>query len=377
MKEQPTPPGDLHELRRQARLNSLRLKIAQQNEALAALRRSGVRDSLEDFYDSANFFDPRDYLFEVPGGFGGAIPTTRNDRDEGRDFPIFRTEQELAVIRGAARLLTSFSPIAVGILNTLTNYVIGTGFQYAVTSRSGTDRHFATVARAVIDEFLDENGWVGDLDRELFQRSRVDGEYFLGLWHVGAGHVQARAVEPDQVTEPSNKNGIEAWLGCAESFASSWTFGIHTDDTDAQAIHGYYVQWTNRDTEWDYFRGGSEPITPPDGAGRWMEHAKLNVVRSVKRGLSDFYSIQGNLDLARRVLRNKGEGSAVQAAIAWIQEAAPGVTQAQTSSATLARADARYTTNSAQGSRTHIAQQYGPATILRVRHCPGRTTQNP
>ena len=218
----------------------------------------------------------------------------------------------------------------------------------------------------MIREFLEENNWIGDLDRELFQRSRVDGEYFLGMWHVGNGHVQVRAVEPDQVTEPSNKTGLDEWIGFGPSPASSWTFGVHTDDTDARAIHGYYVQWTNRDTEWDYFPGGNEPITPPDGAGMWMEHAQLNVVRAVKRGLSDFYPIQGNLDLARRVLRNMGEGSAVQAAIAWIQETAPGTTQAQTSSATLARADVRYTTNSAQGSRTHTSQQYDPATILKV-----------
>ena len=375
MKEQTTPSDNLGELRRQARLNVLRLKIAQQNEALAALRRSGFRDSLEGYDDPSNYFDPRDYLFEVPRLFGGAIPTTRNDRDEGRDFPIFRTEQELAVIRGAARLLTSTSPIAVGVLTTLTNDVIGSGFHYAVAPSAGSDRHFSTVANRVIDEFLEENGWIGDLDRELFQRSRVDGEYFLGLWHVGNGHVQARAVEPDQVTEPSNKSGIDKWLGFGPSPASSWTFGVHTDDTDAQAIHGFYVQWTNRDTEWDYFPGGNEPITPPKGAGLWMEHAKLNVVRSVKRGLSDFFPIQGNLDLARRVLRNMGEGSAVQAAIAWIQETAPGTTQAQTSSATLARADVRYTTNSAQGSRTHTAQHFDPATILKVpngqRYLPG------
>ena len=121
-------------------------------------------------------------------------------------FPIFRTEQELAVIRGAARLLTATSPIAVGILTTLTNYVIGNGFQYAVAATADGDSYFTKIASRVIDEFLEENGWSGDLDRELFQRSRVDGEYFLGLWHVGDGHVQARAVEPDQVTEPSNKS---------------------------------------------------------------------------------------------------------------------------------------------------------------------------
>ena len=41
----------------------------------------------------------------------------------------------------------------------------------------------------------------------------------------------------------------------------SWTFGVHTDSVDAQEIHGYYVQWTNRDTEWNYFPGGNALIT--------------------------------------------------------------------------------------------------------------------
>ena len=47
----------LAEMRRQARLNRLRLQIAQQNEALAALRRAGFRDALEDFYDPSNIFN--------------------------------------------------------------------------------------------------------------------------------------------------------------------------------------------------------------------------------------------------------------------------------------------------------------------------------
>ena len=273
----------------------------------------------------------------------------------------------MALIRGAARLLTASNPIAVGVLTSLTNYVIGNGFHYVATPRRASANDLAATANAVIDDFLSDNDWSGDLDRELFQRSRVDGEYFLGLWHVGQGHVQARAIEPDQVTEPSNKSGIEEWLGCSQSFVSNWLFGVHTDEQDAQEIHGYYVQWSNRDLDWDYLPGGNAAITPPHGANTWLEHAKLNVVRSVKRGLSDFYPIDGNLDLARRVLRNMGEGSAVQAAIAWIQEVAPGTTQAQVHSGTLSRADASHTTLSQQGaSRTHLVQQYDPATILKV-----------
>jgi hypothetical protein len=176
--------------------------------------------------------------------------------------------------------------------------------------------------------------------------------------------VQARAVEPDQVTEPTNPAGLDKWLDCKEQ--TNWTFGVHSDCDDAQSVHGFYVQWTNRDQDWDYLPGGNEPILPPSGPNTWIEHAKLNVVRSVKRGLSDFYPIQGNLEIARRVLRNMGEGSAVQAAIAWIQEMAPGTTQAQVNTGTMSRADASYTANTQSGSRTHWLQQYDPATILKV-----------
>ncbi len=272
------------------------------------------------------------------------------------------------MIRGAARLLVGASPIAGGILTSLTNYVIGNGFSYVVTPRKPEARELAAAANEIIDDFLRDNDWPGDLDRELFQRSRVDGEYFLGLWHVGGGRVQARAIEPDQVTQPSNPQGLEEWLGARADRPGNWAFGVYSDEDDAQAIHGYYVQWSNRDQDWDYLPGGNEPIVPPAGGNCWVEHARLNVVRSVKRGLSDFFSIENNLDLARRVLRNMGEGAAVQAAIAWIQEMAPGTLQAQASSATLSRADASYTTLSTSGSRAHYVQQYDPATILKVPH---------
>jgi hypothetical protein len=64
-----------------------------------------------------------------------------------------------------------------------------------------------------------------------------------------------------------------------------------------------------------------------------------------------------------------GEGSAVQAAIAWIQETAPGTTQGQTHTGTLSRADDYYYTRGASGgSRQRHFQQYDPATILKVPH---------
>jgi hypothetical protein len=148
--------NELHELKRQARANALRLKIAQQNAALAALRSQGYSDKLEGYDDPSNRVDYRDYLFETPPLFG-AMPTTRNDRDQGRDFPIFQTEQELAVIRGAARLITASNPIAVGLLNSLTNYVIGNGFHYAVSPRDAGAGELAKTASSVLEEFLEEN----------------------------------------------------------------------------------------------------------------------------------------------------------------------------------------------------------------------------
>lgn len=365
---------DLQSLRDRHERNRLALEVERQEAEIAALRRTQCLDRLEaSFYDPANYVDLRDYL---PDGYNGiatlsAFPTTRNDREEGRNFPFFRTEIELAQIRGAARLLAGGNENAVGVLNHLTNYVLGTGFKYHAVPKMSAQPNVQLISQIqqIIENFLELNLWTGNLDRELFLRRRRDGERFLGLWHTGDGRVEARTIEPDQVTEPANKRQIEDWLQTDHSETASWSFGVHSDERDVQNVHGYYIQWSNNDTDWDYLPGGNAPIYPPLGANAqdhnaWLEHDKSNVDRVVKRGLSDFFCGQSTLELARKLLRNIGEGASLQAAIAWVREVTGGTQQTQVQAGQALRADATFQSSSPSGGRTHFVQQYDPGTIL-------------
>jgi len=362
-------PKTLRDLRRRERVADLKLSIAEKTATLKAIGTAGAFSPLtESCYDPDNYVDIRDYI-----GYPGSktSPTARasiNDRMHGRNVPVFQSEAELAEIRGVARVLCDFHPNCIGVMNNLTNYVIGTGFSY--TAGSKTDAADALVAdvQDVVDEFLDDNDFGGDLDRELFWRTRRDGEAFPGLWHVGDGHVELRSIEPDQVTEPGAKRQIEDWLGCDADNPSCWSFGVHSDERDTENTHGYYVQWSPLATDWDYMPGGKRPYYPP-GSPRntWCEHAKVNVDRKIKRGVSDFFATRETFELARKLLRNTGEGGAVQAAIAFIREHSAGTTQTQIEAMRTANAYSQYIQPTrTEGSRTRFVHKYEPGTIIDV-----------
>ena len=84
--------------------------------------------------------NPREYLFDTPGfGFDRFEPriSRPEDRRHGRNAPHFETEEDLARIRGLARWLAGADETAIGVLENLTNYVVGTGFTYTAVERSG------------------------------------------------------------------------------------------------------------------------------------------------------------------------------------------------------------------------------------------------
>jgi hypothetical protein len=358
----------LESLRERHESNTLRMAIIEQESVLKGYNLSKVADALEGYYDPSNYVNPADYL---PSGYRdqaaiyGARPTSITDHEEGRNIPLFQTEQELACIRGLARFVYDCTETGKGVIDNLANYVIGEGFATKVTSKRGAEKHLIDTAQDIVNDFLTENKWWGGnegLGRELFVRRRVLGERFCGLWHTGNGHAAARAIESDQVTEPTNRRGLEEWIGCDRP--SSWSFGVHSDEDDMVSVHGYYVQWTGRDTDWDYLPGGPEPITPPGGQDTWLHHGKANVWQNVKRGLSDFFCTKPTLDLARKVLRNTGEGAGVQAAIAFFREHGGGVSKAGLESFIRERATRSVQQPTATGSRTTYQQQIQPGSII-------------
>lgn len=340
------------------------------SEAIAGV---GIRDTWEraatalEGYDPGNYVDPREYIWNEygPSSIGGMVGpiNTFSDRAEGRNWPLFYTEQELAMTRGISRGLIEVNTMAQAALGAFTDFVIGVGNKHTVTARSKTNADLARKVQRVIDRFVDDNRWEGGYDRELFKRDRVDGEFGLSLWRVSGSRVEARDVEPVSITEPGPKDQVEAWLGCDKS---SWSFGVHTDLDDVQTIHGYYVQWTANASDWDYMPGGNAPIYPleEDAEDRWMTHGKSNTPRNVKRGWSDFFCTTKNFELARKLLRNIGEGASIQSAIAFFREHAAGVTGAKINSFIANRAAFQRTNWYQQGSSTTNVQQFDPGTIV-------------
>ena len=167
----------------------------QNPEPLARPRvlRPGDERLVEDFGDVV---DRREYLGDDPDfGFPLLNPfSVLSDRQEGKFWPVYQSEQDLARIRGRARNLVTLTPTHTGVLDALANYVLGSGFTFtacvanpgiattgAATAeganlRSGSCRGQIDPAFSTITIFDAEV-----LDREAHTRSREDGEAFLVL----------------------------------------------------------------------------------------------------------------------------------------------------------------------------------------------------
>lgn len=302
-------------------------------------------------------------------GYGYAQPSQIDDRRGGRYYPIFQNEQELAEIRGAARVLVATNSNAIGLLGALENYVIGKGFRYVVSAKGKEQPpdELLRLVQLIVDEFLERNEWDFEFEKELFRRSRRDGEYFLALYDVGDGLCEARTVEPEQVCAPYQPAAVGEYLGL-ERDDRAWSFGVHSDPEDAQATHGYFVTWSADRSEWSYMPGGKRPSVVPDADCYYLQHVRCNVDRSIKRGLSDFYAPGPEFERARKVLRNVGEGAAIVASIAYIRQHAAGTTQANVSTMASSLSSGTVQQPRLDGSTRSMSAE---------RHYPGRVIDIP
>ena len=244
-------------------------------------------------------------------GFGGeglpqATPASLDDRRDGRCLPLYETETDLARMRGAARRLALLTPVAVGALDSLANYIFGPGFTLRVEGETAPPA-WRAAAQRVLDQLADVNDLAGLFDRELHHRVREDGEAFVQLVpQHRPGGCRLRFLEPEQITEPARPRPLEDWLAISETLVSSWSFGVHTPADDPTAPLGYHVVQDSAGRDWNYL--------PVDQ----VEHLRRNVPRNAKRGVSDFAVIQADLEREAVLRRNTAEGAALQAAIAWI-----------------------------------------------------------
>lgn len=270
-------------------------------------RRRNLRES--NYNIDFNLGGYTDLLNRFTDGGVYAYPITNpKDRLYGSNYPFWYSEQQLNLIRAQARLLTTTNPNAQGLLNGLCSYVIGSGFGYRVMAKEGREVDDDTIQRAtdVLRQFFDDNEW--DLfEQEIFIRSREDGECFLRFFPQPSGRLLVRTIEPEQVYQPPG------------STFNEWSYGIQSELDDIFSIIAYHV-------DYDAPLGFENPGTKDNRIGEIVPasnivHVKMNVKKSIKRGLSDFsYETLETFITAGKLRKNLGEGSSVQSAIAAIRQ---------------------------------------------------------
>ncbi len=227
------------------------------------------------------------------------IAGNRMGRRDGRNLPFLWTEINMDLARGQARRLATENRIAIGILEHLAGFTVKTGFEYEGRPKKGMEKdatavEVARVLQQVADEFIELNEWQVR-EKESCWWAVVDGERFLRTFAQDDGSTLVREIDPEQVGQPP---GHAADPHCL--------YGIRTDPRDVETVLEYFITYDGLDYE-----------TVPGAEVVWM---KRNVPRTVKRGLSDFYSTAPAQQQLEKLLDNMTAAGSVQSAIAWIEQ---------------------------------------------------------
>lgn len=323
---------------------TLQLATVQAQRELTTLSNQTVFDAQESF---GNLVPWTDYpQFDMPGFAGHGMAFARDaNRREGKYPPFFETEVELENIRWFARWLRGEITIMSGVLGRLSDYVIGSGFEYTVQFRKNVNEVNGLVeaVQFVVDEFHERTKWL-TFQGEVHDASREDGEAFIHLEREG-WQTDVSMFQPEWVTEPSSPRELEEWVQGTygiqfDSFVPSWTFGILTPEHKTHKTLGYHVVRDVVGNDFDFL-----PVSE-------VVHVRRNVPYDVKRGMTDFYPNRKMAEKTHKLAHKTVSGATAQAAIAFIREHAPGTTGPAASSMISSNRFSSNQVNTPNGSAT-------------------------
>lgn len=295
-----------------------------------------------------DWVDPRSYLNDTSGfgysGVDGRV-SVASDRQDGDNPPFWQSEQEHAEIRGICRFLAQVDEVGVGAIRTLTDYVVGWG---AKENWSG-DPSLAKAAEREWNRIADAEGLRGTWEREWFARKIRDGERCAWV-HADGGEILIDLIEPEFITQPGTPRTIEDYYGLD---AYDWKYGVATTLNRPTRWHGLYASFFGSATDWEWL------------PKRDIVWTKANVDAAIKRGVSDIYPVFRRMEQGSKLLTNTLQGGAIQAAIAYIREHAPG-TSASGIASVRGSDDTRSVPNGAGGSKTVRVQKFMPGTVVDV-----------
>ena len=253
----------------------------------------------------------------------GYYATSIDDRDDGRCVPLYRTEVDLQYQRAQARGLDLVTQVPTTAIEALARYVFGSGWKPTVQPRKGLNVSPELVAtlQAMIEDICERNALINGLDLELHARYRQDGE-FIASWSMDREGPLLSVHEPDQLTEPQADATLYDYVHQAcgvdcSAFVPSWSFGVLSPRRRSEQHLAYFIAYNGSGTDWE--------VLPESRT----VHARRNVVRSAKRGVTDFAVVLDTIRQQAQLLRGTTIGATLQANIAYIEEYAAGVTKDQ------------------------------------------------
>lgn len=295
-----------------------------------------------------DWVDPKSYLNDTSGfgysGISGRV-SVASDRQDGDNPPFWQSEQEHAEIRGICRFLAQADEVGVGAIRTLTDYVVGWG---SAENWKGRDPRIVGAARRVWENVCDAEGLRGQWEREFFSRRIRDGERCAWV-HEDSGEILVDLIEPEFITQPGDARTIEDYYGLD---SMDWKYGVATTLSRPSRWHGLYASFFGSATDWEWL---------PKRSVVWT---RANVDAGIKRGVSDLYPVFPRMDQGSKLLTNLLKGGAIQSAIAYIREHAPGTTASGIAS--VRQIDSTATVPTPSGGKTVRVQKFQPGTVLDV-----------
>lgn len=267
--------------------------IEKQQEALLLAERDAhqARQLSESFLVQWNqYANPWERFYD---GSQMIYPAFSGRFDYRRKGQAWLNEGNLDLIRAAARYAYDTNSIANGIVRGLLTFVIKSGFRYTIQPAKGrtAPQDLIYKAQRLLDRFQQKNKWKMR-ERDLFIRSRRDGECAIRFFMQDDGVPVVRIVEPECIRNPTGEQ--------------DWAFGIRTAPGDAEFIEEYAITYNGAD--FDY-------VDAKD-----IHHIKLNVDFGIKRGLSDFFCVAEMLDRAKSLLNVEAQSETVRSAIAYVRQ---------------------------------------------------------
>lgn len=285
----------------------------------------------------------QDYLAQLldfsRGGLGAGAGLTNHANRRGGDWPWITSESHLAAHRDFSRL-ASPNPNIQGLLGGRRRYTIGTGATVRVKPRGDSPdaKDAAVKGQAFLDAFNKANRMPFRL-RSFYDRASIDGEGIWRLFPRDDGMTDVRSVYSEQLRCPPGED------------PEVYEYGILTDPDDREAVLEFAV--------FPLTTGAAEEdrVCPEEVVfyGRNRQDA-------VKRSLPDWTLATGEIaELADDLANNMGQGSALQAAIAFIRqhEGVPGE-----SVRAFATADASYTKTDPYTGASVPVRKYPPGTVI-------------